>query len=240
MQHKPPGPDYTARHKTSLPQTDIRIGITQDTTFGFYYPDDLEAFRQAGAELITVDTLNDAQLPKIDGLFIGGGFPETQMQALEANVSLRNKIRQAIEAGLPVYAECGGLMYLTRSLTWKGKTAKMVGALPADAIMHQHPQGRGYVQLNETQAMPWSTTINSINKPSTNAHEFHYSSLENLENNLKFAYRVLRGHGINGKDDGIIYRNVFASYAHLRDVQDNHWVARFVEFTRQCRKRSAP
>ncbi|HPY42213.1 MAG TPA: cobyrinate a,c-diamide synthase, partial [Thiolinea sp.] len=102
----------------------VRIGVCQDAAFGFYYPGDLEALQQAGAELVKIDTLQDAQLPSIDGLFIGGGFPETQMQQLEANRSMRSSIRLAIEAGLPTYAECGGLMYLARSLSWQGQRAE--------------------------------------------------------------------------------------------------------------------
>ena len=106
-----PTPLYQPLSEIPSTPTDVRIGIAQDTAFGFYYPDDLEAFAVAGAELVSIDTLHDAHLPPIDGLFIGGGFPETQMQALEANATLRSEIHSAIEAGLPVYAECGGLMY---------------------------------------------------------------------------------------------------------------------------------
>ena len=145
-----PAPKFQPAKKAQLPPADIRIGIAQDAAFGFYYPDDLQAFRQAGAELISIDTLHDQNLPEIDGLFIGGGFPETQMQTLEANSSLRTAIHAAIENDLPVYAECGGLMYLSRSLGWNEKHCQMVGALNMDIQMHQRPQGRGYVKLEET------------------------------------------------------------------------------------------
>jgi cobyrinic acid a,c-diamide synthase len=96
----------------------VRIGIARDRAFGFYYPDDLAALRAAGAELVPIDALRDERLPALDGLFIGGGFPETCLDALEANVALRGELRRAIEAGLPTYAECGGLMYLSRSIHW--------------------------------------------------------------------------------------------------------------------------
>ena len=210
---------------------DVRIGIAQDTAFGFYYPDDLAAFRRAGAALVSIDTLHDARLPEIDGLFIGGGFPETQMQALEANVTLRNDIQAAIEKGLPVYAECGGLMYLSRSMQWNESTCRMVGALPMDTRMHQRPQGRGYVQLSKTHNVLWHEPAGS--NEFINAHEFHYSSAENLEKTPQFAYRVLRGHGMNGKHDGIVYRNVLANYSHMRNVKNNPWVTRFVDFVRR-------
>jgi len=211
---------------------DIRIGIAQDAAFGFYYADDLEAFKKAGAELIPINTLTDTQLPNIDGLFIGGGFPETQMQALESNASLRTAIRNAIESDLPVYAECGGLMYLTRSLSWQNTKSEMVGSIPADTLMHKRPQGRGYVKLIETDKAQWP---HRTGEKIVHAHEFHYSSLENIDPELQYAYDVKRGHGIDGLHDGIIYRNVFACYTHLRDVNNNHWVSRFVQFVRNIK-----
>jgi cobyrinic acid a,c-diamide synthase len=105
----------------------VRIGIARDRAFGFYYADDLVALQGAGAELVPIDTLHDQHLPPLDGLFIGGGFPETCMDELQANVALRAALRHAIEGGLPTYAECGGLMYLSRSITWQGRSAQNGG-----------------------------------------------------------------------------------------------------------------
>ncbi|WP_455217754.1 cobyrinate a,c-diamide synthase [Kaarinaea lacus] len=228
-----PLPDFPTPAQRNPVAMDIRIGIARDAAFGFYYPDDLEAFSEAGAELIPFDTLTDTQLPECDGLFIGGGFPETQMQALEANQALRTDIRTAIEKGMPVYAECGGLMYLSRSLSWHGKTCEMVGVIPADTVMHDRPQGRGLVRLEETDHFPWP---GKTSNPSVNAHEFHYSSLDNIGTGILYAYDVKRGHGIDGKHDGMLYHNIFACYTHLRDVEQNHWVRRFVEHVRNCNK----
>ena len=212
----------------------VRIGICQDAAFGFYYPGDLEALQQAGAELVKIDTLHDLQLPSIDGLFIGGGFPETQMQQLAANHSMRNSIRMAIEAGLPTYAECGGLMYLARSLKWKNQQAEMVGIIPGDAVMYSKPQGRGYVHLEETEAMPWPRTASHSEQ--VQAHEFHYSRLENLSVAGQYAYKVKRGQGIDGEHDGWIYKNLLASYTHLRHTSRYPWAQRFVEFVRNQAK----
>ena len=153
------------------------------------------------------------------------------MQALEANLSLRTDIRNAIDNGLPVYAECGGLMYLSRCVQWRDMTCDMVGALPLDTKMNTRPQGRGYVKLAATEDRLWGTSADE-NKP-IHAHEFHYSSAENLEKNSQFAYRVLRGHGVDGTHDGIIFRNVQANYTHMRNVESNPWVAQFVDFVRQ-------
>ena len=208
----------------------IRLGIARDEAFGFYYPDDLSALEEAGAELVNIDTLKDKSLPDVDGLFIGGGFPESHMSALSANSSLRASIATAIKNGLPTYAECGGLMYLTRSIEWNKTSYPMVGAIPADTLMCEKPQGRGYVRLQETGLMPWAYSENQETHLTFCAHEFHYSKLTNISNEIKFAYKVLRGTGITGENDGIVYKNLLASYAHLRDVKHNRWAQRFVDF----------
>lgn len=208
----------------------VRIGIARDRAFGFYYADDLDAMREAGAEIVPFDTLNDAALPPgVDGLFIGGGFPELFMERLEANAGLRAEIRGAIEAGMPVYAECGGLMYLSRSLTWAGDTRQMVGVVPGDVVMHAKPVGRGYVRVRTTGAGPWPGEESGRELL---AHEFHYSALENLPQGISYAYDVVRGHGIDGKRDGFVYKNLLACYTHFRSLQSYNWAQRFVSFVR--------
>jgi len=211
----------------------VRIGIARDAAFGFYYPGDLDALRSAGAELVSFDALHAEHLPPVDGVFIGGGFPETHMEALAANTSLRRELHDAIEAGLPAYAECGGLMYLARGIEWNGRAAPMVGVIPADIVMHSRPVGRGYVHLRETGHGLWPRSP-APQAPLTHAHEFHYSSVENLAPDVEFAYEVERGHGIDGRHDGIVHKNLLASYAHLRDVAGNPWARRFVDFVRRC------
>jgi len=209
----------------------VRIGIARDAAFGFYYPGDLDALRAAGAELVSFDALHAGHLPQVDGLFIGGGFPETHMEALAANASLRRELRDAIEAGLPAYAECGGLMYLARGIEWQGRRAEMVGAIPADIVMHSRPVGRGYVHLRETGRGPWPGP-HPVHAALIHAHEFHYSSVENLAPDAEFAYDVERGHGIDGRHDGLVHKNLLASFSHLRDVAGNPWARRFVDFVR--------
>lgn len=219
---------------TTHEKTDIRIAIARDAAFGFYYPDDLEAFERAGAELIPFDTLHDAHLPEADGLFIGGGFPETQLQALSANRGLLKEIRQALAAGMPAYAECGGLMYLTRSIQWQGKHGDMVGAVPADVLVGERPQGRGYMLIEETGNNPWpqSTVLIRSDTTGTPVHEFHYARLENLDKNPVFAQRVLRGTGIDGAHDGLVVNHLLAGFAHHRNTLANPWVERFVQYVR--------
>jgi cobyrinic acid a,c-diamide synthase len=229
-----PLPAHVQAAGAGPPGAPVRIGIARDAAFGFYYPGDLEALRAAGAELIAFDALHDERLPRVDGLFIGGGFPEAHMDALAANNALRAEIRAMIDDGLPAYAECGGLMYLARSIEWNGRTAPMTGAIPADIVMHARPVGRGYVHLRDTGRGLWTAPAPG-EATLIRAHEFHYSSVENLAPGTRFAFDVLRGHGIDGRHDGIVHRNLLASYAHLRDVDGNHWARRFVEFARVCK-----
>jgi cobyrinic acid a,c-diamide synthase len=214
----------------------VRVGYARDAAFGFYYADDLDALASAGAELVPIDTLADRALPPIDALVIGGGFPETQLGALEANEPLRRDIARAIEAGLPVYAECGGLMYLSRSITWRGTRARMVGAIPADTVMHERPVGRGYAQLVATGESSWLGAVRGTQIP---AHEFHYSSLEGVDEGLRYAFRVTRGYGADGARDGIVLRNALASYCHLRGAGEGGWVRPLIERARREAARRA-
>jgi len=208
----------------------VTIAYAVDSAFGFYYAGDLEALRTAGAELVAFSPIRDRTLPPCDGLFLGGGFPETHMEALEANRPMRDAVAGFIERDGPVYAECGGLMYLCDRLTWKGNTRKLCGVIPAAVEMHDKPQGRGYVQLRETPAHPWPAVDGGSR--TVRAHEFHYSALASIPEGMSFGYEVERGHGLDGSHDGIVYRNLLASYAHLRDTRDHPWARRFVHFVR--------
>ncbi len=232
-----PSVEITAKIQTCKQSKDIKLGLVRCSAFGFYYPDDLHALQNAGAELIEIDPCHQTELPEIDALFIGGGFPETHMNELEANKSLRTAIKSAIDNGLPTYAECGGLMYLARSIQWNKEICQMVGCIEADIIMEKSPQGRGYVQLEETKNSPWPgpkywTGENKINPHIINAHEFHYSRFKIINKNVQFAFSVKRGTGINGESDGYIYKNLLANYTHQRNTWNNPWAQRFIDFAR--------
>jgi cobyrinic acid a,c-diamide synthase len=220
----------------------LRVAIAQDAAFGFYYTDDLEALAAAGAELIPFDTLQDAALPPCDALFIGGGFPESFLDKLSANTRLRADIHRAIVAGLPTYAECGGLMYLARSIGWCDRTLPMVGVIEGEIIMHDKPVGRGYVILEPTAEHPWRPAQLATQLPNlanfsrrVPAHEFHYSEIRGLPENTRYAYVVQRGHGVDGRHDGIVIHHLLASYTHLRATATCDWPTRFIEFARYCR-----
>lgn len=216
-------------------RADLRIGVARDAAFAFYYPDDLDALRRAGAKLVFFSPLADGRLPAVDALILGGGFPETHMAALEANADMRRQILAAARAGLPVYAECGGLMYLSRSIAWRGACHRMVGLVPADTVVGERPQGRGLMVLEETGLGPWPGGGGPVP-----AHEFHHARLVGLDPSLPFAWRVARGHGIDGQHDGLVVGNTLAGFAHLRDTARNRWAARFAAFVRAAQHAHGP
>ncbi len=213
----------------------VRIAVARDAAFGFYYADDLDALAAAGAEAVFFNTLKDAALPACDGLLIGGGFPECFLGELEANQPLREDIRRAIGAGLPTYAECGGLMYLARSIEWKGRQAHMVGVIPGEVRMHPKPVGRGYVILESTASHPWRSQEGVGGGAELHAHEFHYSDIAGLPEDTRYAYAVRRGHGVDGQHDGIVLHRMLASYTHLRATAGCDWPAKFVQYVRHCK-----
>ena len=223
------------------PPVTLTIAVARGAAFCFYYPDDLEALERAGARLAFFDPVRDGRLPAADALFIGGGFPELHMEALAANGDLRAEIRTRIADGLPVYAECGGLMYLARQLSWGDKCCPMVGAINGDVTMHERPQGRGYVVLEESDDHPWPAAVVHARAGAARegipAHEFHHSTISGLEPCTRYAYRVKRGNGIDGKHDGIVFGNGLASYAHRRDAGNHGWVQGFLGHVGNCRDR---
>ncbi len=198
-----------------------RIGIMRDRAFNFYYPENLEALKKEGAQLIFINSLKD-RLPSVDGLYIGGGFPEFFLEDLEKNRELRADIANAIEEGLPVYAECAGLMYLSQKIHWQGRSYEMVGVIPAEVQLSEKPEGHGYViveVIDENPLFPIGLSIRG--------HEFHHSKVS-MKNGIKFAYQIKRGHGIDGKRDGVLYKNMFATYTHLHALGTPCWAEAFV------------
>ncbi len=204
----------------------VRIGIIRDRAFNFYYPENFEALVTEGAELLFIDSLKD-RLPKVDGLYIGGGFPEFFLKELEGNRGLKGDIAEAVQRGLPVYAECAGLMYLCRSISWQNRSYKMVGVLSSEVRLSERPEGHGYVVaevVSENPIFPVGLTVRG--------HEFHHSSLLKLDD-LPYAYRMKRGRGIAGQRDGILYKNLFASYIHLHALGTPEWAKGFVSLARK-------
>jgi len=226
-------PQLKPAKKATLPASakGLRIGIARDAAFGFYYSDDLEYFDRIGVELVPINMLEEGHLPDIDGLFIGGGFPETHLEELAKNQAMLKSVKTAIVAGLPTYAECGGLMYLCRSLDWNGLSRNLASVIPANAIMCTKPQGRGYTVFSPTPDHPWYAQGQSIP-----GHEFHYARLDNLPADISYGCKVARGAGIDGHHDGIVAYNLLASFCHLRNTAANPWIERFVDFVQTCKR----
>lgn len=199
----------------------VTIGVIRDSAFQFYYPENLVALKRAGADIIEFSALTDALPPSLDALYIGGGFPETHAPALSENLRLRNEIKSAADRGLPIYAECGGLMYLSRELVWDGKTYPMVDVLPAVIGVSKKPQGHGYTIAEVTAPNPYFETGKLLH-----GHEFHYSHLIKLHEmeSLSFVFTMKKGSGIMNKMEGVCYRNVLATYTHLHAMGTPEWV----------------
>jgi cobyrinic acid a,c-diamide synthase len=212
----------SAATKQSCPAR-VKIGILADRAFSFYYPENLEALQRNGAQLVYIDSFTDKHLPAIDALYIGGGFPELYAAELEANINLRHDIRASAESGLPVYAECAGLIYLCRSILTKGSSYEMVGLIPADVVIEKKPQGHGYVSAEVACINPFFPMGTRLR-----GHEFHHSRLLNYAGQ-SCAYRMIRGNGIDGKNDGVVYKNVLASYMHLHALGAPAWATNFVK-----------
>lgn len=237
--HSAPALSVTV-HEQNLETPDqrprVKIGVLQDRAFTFYYPENLEALEEAGAEPVFIDAFSDTELPYLDALYIGGGFPEMFMKELSANAALRVTIKEAIENNLPVYAECGGLMYLSQRIRWGEKSAEMVGALPCEIEMTGRPQGHGYVIAQVEAENPFFPTGTVLR-----GHEFHNSrliavSVNVSKNSLVTAYRLSRGNGIGESRDGILYRNVLASYTHLHCGGAPSWASGLVRNAEQYRE----
>jgi cobyrinic acid a,c-diamide synthase len=196
-----------------------KIGIIRDSAFQFYYQDNLDEIKKRGAELVEVSPLKESRLPDIDALYIGGGFPETHAISLAENKEFRNALHSAVQDGLPVYAECGGLMYLGRNIVLEDHTYPMVGALPITFGLEKRPRAHGYTiveVINENSYFPEKTVLKG--------HEFHYSHVIDIDMDaVKMVFNVKRGKGIIDNMDGLCYKNVLATYTHLHAIGSPEW-----------------
>jgi cobyrinic acid a,c-diamide synthase len=202
----------------------VRIGVLRDKAFTFYYPENLEALEDAGATLVPISPLEDETLPEIDALYAGGGFPEVYAKELAENSLLREAVKRRIDDGIPVWAECGGLIYLSESLEMNGTTFPMVGALPVRVEHIARPQGHGYVRARVDTENPFFEKGTRLN-----GHEFHYSRLVGDVSDVPTAIEIERGTGIGNKRDGIRVSNVVATYTHLHALSTPGWAPSVVQ-----------
>ncbi|RLG12129.1 hydrogenobyrinic acid a,c-diamide synthase (glutamine-hydrolyzing) [Candidatus Pacearchaeota archaeon] len=204
----------------------IKIGVFKDEAFQFYYPENLEAFIKLGAEIKYINALKDKSLPNISALYLGGGFPEVQAEILIQNETLMKEVKKAIIEGMPAYAECGGLMYLGEKIIWNNKEYPMVGVLPITFKIEKYPQGHGYVIGKVVSENPFFDRGFFIK-----GHEFHYSRPIEMKmpEDMKFVFKLEKGYGLNGKYDGICYKNLLASYTHIHIFSVKCWAKKFLE-----------
>jgi cobyrinic acid a,c-diamide synthase len=207
----------------------IRIGILKDAAFQFYYPENLEALQQAGAELVEIDAMTAPSLPDLDGLYIGGGFPETGARRLAANESFRQSLKQAAENGLPIYAECGGLIYLGESITLDEEEFSLVGVFPVKFGLEKKPQAHGYTIFKSSGENPFYPPGEEIK-----GHEFRYSRILDWQGSADdLALTMERGVGFVDGKDGLVFKNVLALYSHVHAVATPQWAASLVAMAKE-------
>lgn len=214
-------------HDNKKPKTTIAVAL--DTSFNFYYQDNLKALQREGAILKFFSPVNDKKIPKCDGLYIGGGFPEVLGSKLAKNQTMKKLVKKLAEDNLPIYAECGGLMYLTKSISSENKNYKMIGLFDAKTVMTKK------MKLNYTEGKI-SKSIISNNLHNLQGHEFHYSKLDSISSDSKFAYELEIGDGIKNHKDGLIVNNTLASYGHLYFDSSNYaeiFVKNCIKFSRR-------
>ena len=200
------------------PET-VRIGVVRDEAFHFYYPENLEALEQRGARIVQINALADSALPALDALYIGGGFPESRARQLAENETMRSSIRDEIERGLPVLAECGGLVYLGRTLGVEGNEFPMVGVFPVAYTVGSRPQGHGYTVAKVDRQNPFFAMGTELR-----GHEFRYAVVQDCRHDIhSTVFRMQRGTGFDGNRDGLLYKNVLASFCHHHAVGNDAW-----------------
>ncbi len=202
------GPGPTGRRRCT-------IGVAFDEAFHFYYVDNLTRLEQAGADLVMFSPIHDGHLPRVDGIYLGGGYPEVYADRLSANASMRREIAAFAAAGGVTYAECGGLMYLCSELrTLEGRGYPMCGVVPARTVMCDRLQALGYVEVRTRRA-----SILGEGGTQFRGHQFRYSRLEPLSPANDPAFRIVRRYGGEELDEGFQIGNTIASYVHA------HWAS---------------
>jgi cobyrinic acid a,c-diamide synthase len=200
----------------------IRIGVARDEAFNFYYRDNLELMELAGAEVVPFSPVHDRALPQVDGIYIGGGYPELYARELSENDGMRCALEKAHERDLPIFAECGGLMYLAREIEWDGERQEMLGLVPGKA-RRGSTRVVSYVHGALTQDCALGPAGTEIM-----GHEFHHSEML-MDEGVKYAIRLERGTGIKDGWDGMCEGNLVASYTHIHSASFRGFPANFMQ-----------
>jgi cobyrinic acid a,c-diamide synthase len=209
----------------------VSVGIIRDRAFQFYYPENLESLEQEGANLIEFDSMRDKEIKPVDLLYIGGGFPEVFAEKISKNKSFRDSIKNLAEKGMPIYGECGAVIYLGNSVVYNGKKHKMCGILPLDFKLTKRPAGHGYTEIKIDRKNPFFPKGLTMK-----GHEFHYSLPVNWDTgSFETAFSIKKGYGFDGKRDGLFKQNVFVTYTHLHAAGAESWAKYLIEKARKIR-----
>jgi cobyrinic acid a,c-diamide synthase len=216
-------PDIEPAKEEKLPEPDVRIGVAMDGAFCFYYQEMFDSFREAGAEIVPFSPIK-GEVPEVDGMYFGGGYPELYLKELED--SRTTKVLKDLSAdGMPIYGECGGLQYLSTSYEVEDKIYRTADLFPAETVMTKKLQALGYTE---------GTAKGDFIKGTIRGHEFHYS-VTNCASDARLAYEMKRGKGIRDGKDGITEHNSLASYTHAHPA--SFPVKSFVEKCREYKRR---
>ena len=196
----------------------VRIGVVKDAAFSFYYPENLEALEARGAELVPVSALDDETLPEVDAVYVGGGFPEVHVERLSGSRRFLGSLREAAEQGVAIYAECGGLMLLSRDLSVQGRRYPMAGVLDVSVEQTVRPQGHGYAVGTVDTPNPFFPAGTELK-----GHEFHYSHVVAGSDADRTVVALAKGAGVRARRDAIVKGNVWASYVHLHARTSDAW-----------------
>ncbi len=206
----------------------VIIGIIRDSAFQFYYPDNLEALTNLGAKIVYISPLEEESIPEVHAIYMGGGFPETHAQKLAKNQPFRDALKALSQKGLPIYAECGGLIFLGQSIALAGVEYPMAGILPIQFGLSRKPQGHGYTRVTVEHDNPFYKKGEILK-----GHEFRYSKVLSIDyKDQEMAFRMERGKGILSKKDGFFKDNTFGTYTHIHALGTVSWAASLVNGAR--------
>jgi cobyrinic acid a,c-diamide synthase len=212
-----------SENKYPVPEK-VTIGIIRDSAFQFYYPDNIDALKKLGAKIIFISPLKETSIPDVDAIYMGGGFPETHAPELSRNIGFRDDLKRLSQKGLPIYAECGGLIFLGQSIRLEGKEYPMSGIFPVRFGLCKQPQGHGYTIVEVVHVNPFFKAGETLK-----GHEFRYSSILGIDyEDHEMAFRMLRGKGITDKKDGFFKHNTLGTYTHIHALGTPSWAASLI------------
>ena len=203
----------------------VTIGVVRDSAFQFYYPDNIDALKKLGAKIVFISPLHENAIPDVDAIYMGGGFPETHAPQLAKNEEFRDRLNKLSQKGLPIYAECGGLIFLGQSIRLNGQNYPMSGILPIKFGLSRRPQGHGYTRVKVIHENPFFQTGEILK-----GHEFRYSSILAIEYQpFEMAFQMERGKGICDRSDGFLKHNTLGTYTHIHALGTPSWAPALVK-----------